>query len=93
MNENANQDSLAAVQVIGRKRKSCEQLTISNSQPTVNTKNKKDWFQEYKKQKALVTKHTRVIERHVTTIERLNKKLCKVSKQSKVLQDIVNSTF
>ena len=91
--DNASEENLSPVLLFGRKRKFCGQIAISSTQPAPNTETKKDWCKDYKYQKALVKKQTKTIERHVKTIERLNKKLGEVSKQGKLLMDIVNRKF
>lgn len=70
--------------LFGRKRNRSPEKMISHSQPAPNVDNKKNWHNEYKKQKALVLKYT-------LKIERLNRKIEHISKQTKVLQDIVDS--
>ena len=90
---NAVEDNLQPVHRPTLKRKICGQMTLSHSQPTANTNEEPNWFQQYKYQKALVTKHTKAIERHLKTIVQQKKKLEEVTKQSKLLMDIVNREF
>ena len=83
-----NTISPAPVRHFSRKRKLCDKMVISHSQPTPNTENSTDLFQEYKHQKALFKKHSKVIERHIKTCQQL---LDKVSTETKLLLDIVNN--
>ena len=70
--------------LFGRKRKRSPEKIISHSQPAPNVDNIKNWRNEYKKQKALVLKYTK-------QIERLNSKIETFTKQTKLLLDTVNS--
>ena len=83
-----NTTSPAPVRHFTRKRKLSDKMNISHSQPTPNTENSKDSFQKFKHQKALVKKHTKVIERHIKNCQQL---LDMVSTETKLLLDIVNN--
>ena len=68
----------------GRKRNRLGQTVTSHSQPVATDEQETNWYVQFKHQKALVIRHTK-------TIERLNTKFEKLSRQVKVLTEIVNS--
>ena len=67
--------------VFGIKRRRSPEKMMSHSQPVSHVQTKENYKIQYKKQKALVLKHTKEIDR---TIQLLRK-------QTKILQDIVNN--
>ena len=65
----------------GKKRRRSPEKMMSHTQPVPHVQTKENYKIHYKRQKALVLKHTKEIDR---TIQLLRK-------QTKVLQDIVNN--